>query len=104
MIHIIVCSQALALSNIGRVEDVIPILKSILQSDVPHQGQVPTFNTDVLEKVKSAVEKLNKPDITAEFDRLYKLFKSEGHVSELVSSNSNISYSTTVFHHWYLHF
>ncbi|RZC36568.1 pentatricopeptide repeat-containing protein 2, mitochondrial-like [Asbolus verrucosus] len=69
-----------ALSEIGRLDEAIVILKSVISEDVP--GNVPhTFNRDVMERVKSAVLKMDNPDVSLEFNRLETLFEKQGHVS-----------------------
>lgn len=74
--------QASALSDLGRVEDAIPILKSILTDDT--SNQVPTINKDVIEKVKSAVLKLDSPDTTLEFNRIEQILSKQGSICDEV--------------------
>ena len=72
-----------ALSEIGRVEDAIVLLKSVIATDQP--GEVTqTFNKEVMECVKAAVDKLENPDLTLEYNKVEKLFEKEGHISDLV--------------------
>ncbi|KAF5307140.1 hypothetical protein FQR65_LT00656 [Abscondita terminalis] len=71
-----------ALVDLGRVEDVFPVLKTVLNTDNASLGPVHTFNKDVVEKVKDAVAKLNNQDLTVEFNRIEKYFKEQGHISE----------------------
>ncbi|EFA06421.2 pentatricopeptide repeat-containing protein 2, mitochondrial [Tribolium castaneum] len=72
--------KARALSEIGRLDDVITILKSVISDDRP--GEVAhTFNRDVLEAIKAKVLEADNPEISAEFNRLEKLFEKEGHIT-----------------------
>lgn len=52
--------------------------------DVPVRTQQITFNRDVLEKIKTAVHKSERQDLVTEFDRIYKIFEAEGHITERV--------------------
>lgn len=69
-----------ALSAIGRMEDVIPILKSVLNEDVPQGQQVHTFNKDVIERVRKSVATCEDPQITLEFNRLEQIFQKQGNI------------------------
>lgn len=79
------------MAQLGRVEDAVVILKSILTVDRPVNVKL-TFSKDVVETVKTAVEKLDKPDTTAEFNRIYDIFKAEGHISEMASLNLSVCF------------
>ncbi|XP_044265065.1 pentatricopeptide repeat-containing protein 2, mitochondrial-like [Tribolium madens] len=73
--------KARALSDVGRLDDVIAILKSIISDDRP--GEVThTFSRDVLEAIKAKVLSADNPEISLEFNRLEKLFEKEGHIKE----------------------
>ncbi|KAL1502192.1 hypothetical protein ABEB36_007370 [Hypothenemus hampei] len=74
--------KVVALAEIGRLDDVIPILKFVLSDDTPQNENVHTFNRDVLEKVKQAVSKSNNPEITLEFNRVEQMLIKQGHVSQ----------------------
>lgn len=73
-----------ALANIGRLEDAIPVLRSVLEIDDP-ENRKHTFNKDVIGCVKAAVQKQENPTITEEFTRIEKYFNEQGHISEEVN-------------------
>ncbi|XP_018324120.1 pentatricopeptide repeat-containing protein 2, mitochondrial [Agrilus planipennis] len=72
-----------ALCDLGRVEDCIPLIKSVLNTDTPSQNTVQTFNKDVIEKVKAAIEKSNSDELKSEMNRIEKFLQEEGHISQL---------------------
>ncbi|XP_060528301.1 pentatricopeptide repeat-containing protein 2, mitochondrial-like [Cylas formicarius] len=78
--------RVLALSMIGRIEDIIPILKSVLRVDSP-EGQLHTFNRDVLAKVKEAVDLSENHQVILEFTRLMELFEKQKLISEQTLDN-----------------
>lgn len=80
----IVC-QVAALVDLDRLEDAVSILKNILAHDAPDNFKQ-TFNKDVMERVKQAVENSDNVDVKAEFLRLEKYFQEQGHISEKVIS------------------
>lgn len=69
--------------HVGRLDDVILLLKSIISEDRP-TGVTHTFNKEVLDIIKEAVSKAESPEISLDFNRLEQLFIKEGHVSEQV--------------------
>nr|CAH7737311.1 unnamed protein product [Callosobruchus chinensis] len=75
-----------ALAEVGRVENAIPLLKSILSQDVAGTNKH-TFNKDVIERVRSAVAKLDNPEIALEFNRVEQQLQKEGHIMDNVSIN-----------------
>ncbi|CAH0550263.1 unnamed protein product [Brassicogethes aeneus] len=72
-----------AFADLGRVEDAIPVLKSILSDDNPGTT-VHTFNKDVIEKVKNAVVQLDNPDTSLEFNRIEQMLQKQGHIADTV--------------------
>uniref|UniRef100_A0A1B6DXB7 Pentacotripeptide-repeat region of PRORP domain-containing protein n=1 Tax=Clastoptera arizonana TaxID=38151 RepID=A0A1B6DXB7_9HEMI len=68
-----------ALTDLNRLDDVLPILRSVLGFDT-NSNLKQTFNKDVIEKYKLAVKKLNKKDITLEFERIYEQLTNQGHI------------------------
>ncbi|KAG5897775.1 hypothetical protein JTB14_019993 [Gonioctena quinquepunctata] len=69
------------LTEVGRVENAIPILKSVLAEDVPENIRH-TFNKDVLEKVRDAVTKLDNPELALEFNRIEQSFQKLGNIAD----------------------
>lgn len=74
----------MALTDVGRIEEAVFVLKSILAEDVPSNSRQ-TFNKEVVETVKEAVTKTENPDLLLEFERIESIFIKEGHISETVS-------------------
>lgn len=72
-----------ALVDLGRGDDVLLILKSVLNKDSPDGKQI-TFNIDVLEKVKTYMNTNDSVELKTEFDSIYNIFKKDGHVSDAV--------------------
>ncbi|XP_044735137.1 pentatricopeptide repeat-containing protein 2, mitochondrial-like [Chrysoperla carnea] len=70
-----------ALSEINRLEDVIQILKSVLEIDRPGQQKF-TFNIDVIEKANSAVQNSSNKEIITTFERIITHLKEGGHITE----------------------
>lgn len=72
--------KVLALIDLGRMEDVLPLLRAVLEMDgrsnVKH-----TYCEDVVEKVKTAVKNLNKKEITMEAERIIQQLSDQGHIS-----------------------
>ncbi|KAB0804820.1 hypothetical protein PPYR_01790 [Photinus pyralis] len=73
--------KVVALVDLGRIDDALAVLKSILQEDGARMGPIHTFNMDVIGKLKNAVKERNNADLSLEFDRLEKYFKDHGHIS-----------------------
>ncbi|XP_050505782.1 pentatricopeptide repeat-containing protein 2, mitochondrial-like [Diabrotica virgifera virgifera] len=69
------------LASVGRVENAIPIMKSVLSEDTPGT-QKHTFNKDTLEKVQEAVTALDNPEYAVEFNRIEQLLQKQGHIVE----------------------
>lgn len=67
----------LTLTKLNRLEDTIPILKSILQ-----QEQLQTFNRDVLDILQENLEKSNNTELLKEFDHLMKIFQEQKNISD----------------------
>ncbi|KAJ8925625.1 hypothetical protein NQ315_009469 [Exocentrus adspersus] len=74
--------RAVALAEIGRVEDALPILKSVLNQDAPND-MVHTVNPDVLERIRNIVAKLENSELSLEFNRIEQLLHKQGHVSDI---------------------
>lgn len=68
----------------GRVDDALQILKSVLEIDDPNNIKH-TFSKEVIELVSSAVEKQNKPEVKQEYERLEKYLNEQGHITQVVS-------------------
>lgn len=74
------------LVELGRMEEVFPLLKSVLAEDLASNAKH-TFNREVLDRVRAAVDKSDDLEVKAQYDKLEKVFKEQGHVSDKVSRN-----------------
>ncbi|XP_068895449.1 pentatricopeptide repeat-containing protein 2, mitochondrial-like [Tenebrio molitor] len=73
--------KAQAFAQLGRLEEAIVLLKSVISEDEP--GQIShTFSKDVVEAVKSVVSNTDNPEMTLEFSKLENLLVKEGHISD----------------------
>lgn len=72
-----------SLVGLGRIEDTIPIIKSVFNDDTPEHVKH-TFNKDVLDKVARAVEKSENVDLKAEFKRLEGMIKQQEMICQQV--------------------
>ncbi|CAB3231623.1 unnamed protein product [Arctia plantaginis] len=70
--------KAMALADMGRVDDALPVLRSVLDIDRPSQTDKHTFFEETVERVRQAVEKSDSSDIKKEFDDIYKALKDRG--------------------------
>ncbi|KRT81619.1 hypothetical protein AMK59_4963 [Oryctes borbonicus] len=85
--------KVLTLTKLNRLDDTIPILKSILQIEAG--AQVLTFNKDVLDTLGEQLEKENNTELLSEFKHLMKIFEDEKHISDLSLDQQLTSEITT---------
>ncbi|PSN51224.1 hypothetical protein C0J52_10560 [Blattella germanica] len=71
-----------ALSDLGRPEDALPVLRSIIDSDVPRQS-MQTISSEVIEKLKQATEKTGNKELSYEVQQLEKRLQDGGHISNV---------------------
>lgn len=73
--------KVLAMLELGRTDDVIPILRSVLES---HGGSLSKqkFCDEVLEKVKIAMEKCENKELKLDYERIEKYLRDNGHVTD----------------------
>lgn len=64
--------KATALAAMGRVDDTLPVLRTVLDIDSPQQRDKHTFFEETILKVKEAVEKSENKDLKKEFDDIHK--------------------------------
>lgn len=72
-----------ALTSIGRLDDAIHVLKSVINVDLPTQQKF-TFNQDVIDRLSDAVQKSGNKEYTVEYERVEKELKSNGQITEKV--------------------
>ncbi|KAI4467425.1 pentatricopeptide repeat-containing protein 2 mitochondrial [Holotrichia oblita] len=70
--------KVLILTKLNRLDDTIPILKSILKLE-----QVQTFNKDVLDALQEQLQQQNNTELLTEFNHLMKIFQEQKHISDV---------------------
>ncbi|KAK9730471.1 hypothetical protein QE152_g15153 [Popillia japonica] len=70
--------KILTFTKLNRLDDTIPILKSILK-----QEQIQTFNKDVLDTLQEQLQKQNNTELLTEFNHLMKIFQEQKHISDV---------------------
>ncbi|XP_075981569.1 pentatricopeptide repeat-containing protein 2, mitochondrial-like [Anticarsia gemmatalis] len=70
--------KAMALADLGRADDTLPILRSVLEIDSPTQKDKHTFFAETIDRVRQAVEKTENKDIQKEFNDIYKALNDRG--------------------------
>uniref|UniRef100_A0A2A4JAC2 Pentatricopeptide repeat-containing protein 2 n=1 Tax=Heliothis virescens TaxID=7102 RepID=A0A2A4JAC2_HELVI len=78
--------KVMALADMGRVEDTLPILRSVLDIDSPSQRDKHTFFEETIDRIQSAIEKSGSKDVQKQFDDITKALKDRG----LIDSNKSI--------------
>lgn len=71
-----------ALINLNRIDDALPLLRSILEVAPTGPNKQQTVATDVLENVKQAIAQSNNADLQNDFTRIDSFLKEHDHVSE----------------------
>jgi pentatricopeptide repeat domain-containing protein 2 len=77
--------KVLALCDLGRIVDVLPILRSVLSLDQPMSGGPiikQTYCRDVINIVKSVAEKLNDKNISLELERILNQLEESNMIGE----------------------
>uniref|UniRef100_A0A1B6JLF5 Pentacotripeptide-repeat region of PRORP domain-containing protein n=1 Tax=Homalodisca liturata TaxID=320908 RepID=A0A1B6JLF5_9HEMI len=70
-----------ALADVGRPDDALPILRSVLEMDGPQETKH-TFCSEVIEKMKAAVSRCDKKEVHQEFQRVVDQLNQLGHVTD----------------------
>jgi pentatricopeptide repeat domain-containing protein 2 len=73
--------KALAFAMMGRFDDAVPILRSVLEVDNPMANKQ-TFPSDVIEELKKRFEGVKSKDIQADFTKVVGFLEKHGHVSK----------------------
>lgn len=73
--------KALALADLKRFDDVVPILRSVLEIDNPLITKQ-TFPSDSIEKLKKAFEGNTNKDLQADFLKVVGFLEKHGHISQ----------------------
>lgn len=95
-LDLILSLQAQAFAQLGRLEEAIVLLKSVISEDEP--GQIShTFSKDVVEAVKSVVSNTDNPEMTLEFSKLENLLVKEGHISDTVNASPFVTFALHVY-------
>ncbi|XP_063700900.1 pentatricopeptide repeat-containing protein 2, mitochondrial-like [Culicoides brevitarsis] len=74
--------KVVAMLDLGRVEDVIPILRSILEAPVGASMHKQTFCIDVLDRVRKEMEKVNDKELKLDYERIDRYLREHEHVSQ----------------------
>ncbi|KAL5240115.1 hypothetical protein ACI65C_007525 [Semiaphis heraclei] len=77
--------KVVALCDLGRIVDALPLLRSVLSLDQPMSGGPlikQTYCRDVINLVKSAAEKLNDKEISLELDRIFNQLEELNMITE----------------------
>ncbi|PNF38994.1 hypothetical protein B7P43_G05983 [Cryptotermes secundus] len=70
-----------ALADIGRPEDALPILRSVLDVDVPSQKKQ-TFSEEVIQKLRASADKTGNKETIYEFQQIVKRLSEGGHITD----------------------
>ncbi|KAJ8717901.1 hypothetical protein PYW07_005831 [Mythimna separata] len=70
--------KTMALADMGRVEDTLPILRSVLDIDSPSQKDKHTYFEETIQRVRKAVEKSKNKDVQKAFEDIAKALKDRG--------------------------
>ncbi|KAI5635111.1 pentatricopeptide repeat-containing protein 2, mitochondrial [Phthorimaea operculella] len=67
--------KAQALADMGRPDDALPVLRSVLDIDAPDQKDKHTFFEETVSKVRDSVQKSNNKDLIKEFENVEKALR-----------------------------
>jgi len=73
--------KVIALLELNRVEDVIPILRSVLETETLGPAKQ-TFCKEVIAKTQLAMEKFNNKEMKLDYDRIVKFLFDQGNISD----------------------
>lgn len=73
--------KCIALADVGRVEDSLPILRAVLEINDPTMMKH-TFVKEAIEKVKESIKKINNKEIEHDFNKIEKFLNDYGHISD----------------------
>lgn len=75
--------KILALIKLGRVDDALPILRSVLEGNSASVGEHKhTFIKEVIDKVEGAIIECKNEDELNEFNRLKRFLQQNGHIED----------------------
>ncbi|XP_014365668.2 pentatricopeptide repeat-containing protein 2, mitochondrial [Papilio machaon] len=88
--------KAIALAEMGRVDDALPILRAVMDVDLPEQNHKHTFFEETISKVRSCVEKTENKDVQKEFANIEKALRDRDLIDSqtldsLVTSEINLT-------------
>lgn len=73
--------KVVAMLELGRAEDVIPVLRSVLEAD-SQQLAKQTFCKEVIERAREAITKLDNKELKMDYDRIEKFLADHGHITD----------------------
>jgi len=77
--------KAVALCHVNRVEDTMPILRSLLQIDLPDERRanwIGPIRTETMDVVRETVLKTDDKELKIEFEKIERNLLDAGHVTE----------------------
>ncbi|CAG9795765.1 unnamed protein product [Diatraea saccharalis] len=74
--------KVMGLADMDRVDDAFPVLRSVMEIDVPEQTHKHTFFEETISRVRQAVEKSKNQDVKKEFENIEKALRDRGLVDE----------------------
>lgn len=84
--------KVVALAQLGRGDDVLPILRAILEGHDPVLSKH-TFSKDVIDQASEAIHKSGDKETIGNFTKIEQYLKDNGHISETVSKTIFLIYS-----------
>lgn len=73
--------KALAFAASKRYDDVVPILRSVLEVDNPMSNKQ-TFPNSMIEELKTAFAEITNKDVQADFQKVVGFLEKHGHISK----------------------
>ncbi|XP_041984927.1 pentatricopeptide repeat-containing protein 2, mitochondrial-like [Aricia agestis] len=74
--------KAMALADMDRIDDALPILRGVLEVDRPDQQGKHTFFEETLKRVKDGVARVNDKHLTNEFEKIEKALRDRNLVDQ----------------------
>lgn len=73
--------KVIAMLDMGRIDDVIPILRSVLESRDGALLAKQTFAQEVIDRVTDVIGKSNNKEMQLDYERILKFLTEHGHIS-----------------------
>ncbi|XP_050352833.1 pentatricopeptide repeat-containing protein 2, mitochondrial-like [Nymphalis io] len=87
--------RVLALAQLGRVDEALPILRGVLDVDRPDKKEKHTFFEETISKIREAVELSDNKDVQSEYETIEKALKDRQLIDnqtldQLITSDINV--------------